>query len=211
MRVGLGEAGGKGVDEEVAVVAGVEIDLAADRRHAEGIAVAADAGDDTGDQMPGLRMVRLAEAQRIHRRDRPRAHGEDVAQDAADAGRRTLIGLDIGGVVVALHLEDHAVAVADIDDAGIFARSLDDPRPLVGSVRSHFFEDLYEQCSFHMAEKMPSSVKLGSRPIRSRMRWYSSGFSPCAAMSSGGDRNGRCRTFMGRPRAYGEACNCSLA
>src|SRR5690606_5678876 len=36
-----------------------------------------------------------------------------------------------------------------------------------------------------MAEKMPSSVKLGSRPIRSRMRWYSSGFSPCALMSSG--------------------------
>ncbi len=57
--------------------------------------------------------------------------------------------------------------------------------PVVGRVRSHFFEDLYEQCSFHIAEKMPSSVKLGSRPIRSRMRWYSSGFSPCAAMSSG--------------------------
>ena len=31
--------------------------------------------------------------------------------------------------------------------------------PVVGSVRSHFFEDLYEQCSFHIAEKMPSSVK----------------------------------------------------
>ena len=30
--------------------------------------------------------------------------------------------------------------------------------PVVGSVRSHFFEDLYEQCSFHIAEKMPSSV-----------------------------------------------------
>ena len=57
--------------------------------------------------------------------------------------------------------------------------------PVVGSVRSHFFEDLYEQCSFHIAEKMPSSVSVGSRPIRSRMRWYSSGFSPCAATSSG--------------------------
>ena len=84
----------------------MEIDLAADRRHAEGIAVAADAGDDAGDEMAGLRMVRRAEAQRVQRRDRPRAHGEDVAQDAADAGRRALIGLDEGGVVVALHLED---------------------------------------------------------------------------------------------------------
>ena len=32
---------------------------------------------------------------------------------------------------------------------------------LVGSVRRWIFEDLYEQCSFHMAEKMPSSVKVG--------------------------------------------------
>src|SRR5690606_40082109 len=37
----------------------------------------------------------------------------------------------------------------------------------------------------HMAEKMPSSVKLGSRPIRSRMRWYSSGLRPWAATISG--------------------------
>ena len=41
---------------------------------------------------------------------------------------------------------------------------------LVGSVRRWIFEDLYEQCSFHIAEKMPSSVKLGARPISSRMR-----------------------------------------
>ena len=36
---------------------------------------------------------------------------------------------------------------------------------LVGSVRRCRREDLYEQCSFHIAEKMPSSVKVGSRPI----------------------------------------------
>src|SRR5882724_10940605 len=46
-------------------------------------------------------------------------------------------------------------------------------------------EDLYEQCSFHIAEKIPSSVKLGSRPISLRMRSYSSGFSPWLATSSG--------------------------
>ena len=40
----------------------------------------------------------------------------------------------------------------------------------VGSVRRWIFEDLYEQCSFHMAEKMPSSVMLGVRPISLRMR-----------------------------------------
>src|SRR5215475_4261941 len=56
---------------------------------------------------------------------------------------------------------------------------------LVGSPRRWMREDLYEQCSFHIAEKMPSSVKLGSRPISFRMRSYSSGFSPWAATSSG--------------------------
>src|SRR5580692_4275195 len=56
---------------------------------------------------------------------------------------------------------------------------------LVGSVRRWIFEDLYEQCSFHIAEKMPSSVKLGLRPISFSRRAYSSGLRPCSAMSSG--------------------------
>src|SRR5918911_4366344 len=56
---------------------------------------------------------------------------------------------------------------------------------LVGSPRRWIRDDLYEQCSFHIAEKMPSSVKLGSRPISFRMRSYSSGLSPWAATSSG--------------------------
>src|SRR5919108_2139367 len=56
---------------------------------------------------------------------------------------------------------------------------------LVGSVRRWIFEDLYEQCSFHIAEKMPSSVKLGVRPISVLMRTYSSGLRPWAATSAG--------------------------
>src|SRR5215510_5143323 len=55
----------------------------------------------------------------------------------------------------------------------------------VGSVRRWIFDDLYEQCSFHIAEKMPSSVSEGSRPTSARMRWYSSGLRPCAATSAG--------------------------
>src|ERR671934_1842352 len=56
---------------------------------------------------------------------------------------------------------------------------------LVGSVRRWIFDDLYEQCSFHIAEKMPSSVKVGVRPISLRRRSYSSGLRPCAATSAG--------------------------
>ncbi len=125
--VGVGEADGHRVDEDVAVIAGVEAHLAADRRHAEGIAVAADAGDDAGDEMPRPGMLGRAEAQRIEAGDRPRAHGEDVAQNAADAGGRALVGLDVARVVVALHLEDHGLAVADVDHAGILAGALDHP------------------------------------------------------------------------------------
>src|SRR2546430_971861 len=55
---------------------------------------------------------------------------------------------------------------------------------LVGSVRRWTLEDLYEQCSFHMAEKMPSSVSEGSRPMSLRTRSYSSGLRPCAATSA---------------------------
>src|ERR1700721_1723022 len=56
---------------------------------------------------------------------------------------------------------------------------------LVGSVRRWVFEDLYEQCPFHIAEKRPSSVKLGLRPMSFSRRAYSSGLRPCSAISSG--------------------------
>src|SRR5258708_20267915 len=56
---------------------------------------------------------------------------------------------------------------------------------LVGRPRRCSRDDLYEQCSFHIAEKIPSSVKLGTRPISLRMRSYSSGFRPWLATSSG--------------------------
>ena len=93
----------------------MEVGLAADRRHADAVAVAADALDHAGDEVLHLRMVGPPEAQRVEVGDRPRAHREHVAQDAADAGRRALVGLDVARVVVALHLEDARLAVADVD------------------------------------------------------------------------------------------------
>ena len=120
-----GEADAHGVDEDVVVVALVEVGLAADRRHADAIAVAADAGDDAVDEVARLGVVGSAEAQRVEVGDRARAHGEHVAHDAADAGGRALVGLDVARVVVALHLEDDAVAVAEVDDAGVLAGALD--------------------------------------------------------------------------------------
>src|ERR1700690_4436655 len=73
-------------------------------------------------------MRRLAEAQRVHHCDRPRAHREDVAHDTADARRRALIGLYEARMVVRFHLEDAGIAVSDVYHAGILARSLQHPR-----------------------------------------------------------------------------------
>ena len=81
-------------------------------------------------------MIGCAEAQGIHVGDGARAHREDVAHDAADAGGGALIRLDIGRVVVALHFEYGGLSVADIDHAGILAGALDDLRAL----RGEFFE-----------------------------------------------------------------------
>src|SRR3954471_16200285 len=57
--------------------------------------------------------------------------------------------------------------------------------PDTGSCRSHTFDDLYEQCSLHITEKMPSSVKFGVRPRIAQARANSSALSPCSAASSG--------------------------
>ncbi len=124
------DAEGEDVDERVAVVATLEDAFAADGGDAEAVAVVRDAADDAGEDAPvaraGFRAIEPAEAERIHDGDGPRAHGEDVAQDAADAGGRALEGLDEAGVIVRFDLEGDDVAAADIDDAGVFARALDD-------------------------------------------------------------------------------------
>src|SRR5262245_45361610 len=75
-------------------------------------------------------MCGRAKRQCVQAGDRTRAHGEDIAQDTANPRRRPLIGLDVARVIVALHLEHAGKPVADVDDAGIFAGPLDDPRAL---------------------------------------------------------------------------------
>ena len=107
-------------------VARVEDELAADRRHADAVAVATDAAHDAVDEVPRPGVGRIAEPERVEHRDRPRAHREDVAQDAADAGRGALVRLDGARVVVRLDLERDREPVPDRDDAGVLARPGDD-------------------------------------------------------------------------------------
>ena len=152
--VRLRDAEAEDVHERIARVALVEADLAADRGNADAVAVAGDAGDDAGEGSPHERIVERAEPQRVQQRDRPRAHREDVANDAADAGRRALVRLDEGRMIVRFDLEDGSQAVADVDGAGVLARALQHPlarrrqrlemhaRALVAAVlRPHHRED----------------------------------------------------------------------
>ena len=126
----IGDAETEDVDKDVSVVARVEVRLAAHCRHANAIAVKADAAHHAVDELPRLRMLRRAEAQRVHDRNRTRSHRKNVAQDAADAGRRALERFDEARVVVALHLEDGGEPLANIDGAGVLARPVDHVRRL---------------------------------------------------------------------------------
>ena len=135
------EAEGEGVDERVAAVAGLELGFSAEVGHAEAVAVTGNAGDDALDDGVvllhelGLGAFAIAdgtEAQRVHDSEGTRAHGEDVAEDAAHTGGRALIGLDVAGVVVALDFEGAGPAVAHVDDAGVLAGTLDDAVALGG-------------------------------------------------------------------------------
>ena len=84
--------------------------------------------DTTPSAIQRLRgVVERPEAQRVHHGDGPGAHGEDVAQDAADAGGRALVRLDGRRVVVALDADGGGDAVADVDHAGVLAGTDEHP------------------------------------------------------------------------------------
>ncbi len=113
------DADGQSVDQRVALVDGVEDHFTADVRQPQGVSVSADTGHNAVDQTRGVRMVDRAEPQRIHDSDGTCAHRNDVADNAPDAGCRTLVGLNEGRVIVGFDLEGHGPAVPDIDDAGV--------------------------------------------------------------------------------------------
>src|SRR6266478_4022355 len=62
--------------------------------------------------------------------------------------------------------------------------------PVVGNVLSQTLDDLYEQCSLHIAEKMPSSVWFGVRPRIVTACSNSSLVNPCSAARAAVTRSG---------------------
>ena len=91
---GAGEADAHRVHERVVGVARLERDVAADVGDADAVPVEGDAAGDPGDRAMHRGIGGVAEEERVQNGGRARAHREDVAQDPADACRRTLEWLD---------------------------------------------------------------------------------------------------------------------
>ncbi len=125
--VGRQQSDAHRVHEHVVPIRLVEDSLAADGRHADRVAVRADAR-----HRPVEARVAGREAKAVEERDRPGSHSDDVAQDPAHPGRRSLERLHGGGVVVALDLEADGLAVAEVDHAGVLTGALQDAFPLGG-------------------------------------------------------------------------------
>src|SRR5207253_1550789 len=97
------------------------------RRNADAVAVAGDPRHHVLEEVAiplhhrivGLPIPDRTETKGVQARDGARAHGQDIADDAADSGRRALVRLDRRWVVVRLDLHGHADPVADVDDAGV--------------------------------------------------------------------------------------------
>ena len=128
--VGPDQAHAHRVDQRVAGVALVEVDLASDRRDAHAVPVAAHPGDHALEVVVALGP--RSESERVEQGDGARSHRDHVAEDAPHAGGRALVGLYEGGVIVGLDLEDGGQAVADVHRPRVLARPLQDARALGG-------------------------------------------------------------------------------
>ena len=121
------------------------------------------------------RLLDRTEAQRVEQGDRPRAHREDVADDAADAGRRALVRLDERRMVVRLDLEHRREAVADVDGAGVLAGPLQHARGLRSAASSGARASSCS-CSARTTSPRTARARSGSArgPSSSTIRAYSS-------------------------------------
>ena len=110
------------------------MDLATQVRNPEAVAVPADARHHALDEAPAPGVLHGGEAERVEHGDGARAHGEDVTQDAAHSGRRTLEGLDERRVIVTLDLESQREIAAEVHDARVLPWPLQHGRTRGGQV-----------------------------------------------------------------------------
>src|SRR5437773_2722647 len=118
------------IHERILRVAPGEINFAADSGNAEAISVKRNSTDNALEDPPVLLLVEWTEAQAVHCRDGPCAHGKDVAKDSSDSGGSSLEGLYKRRMVVRFDLECDSQPVTDIDNTGVLSRALQHRRSL---------------------------------------------------------------------------------
>ena len=168
----LDQADAHGVDQGVAGVAVREADLAADVGDAHAVAVTRDAGDDPFEQVAVARLRERAEAKRVEEGDGPRAHGEDVADDAPHPCGRTLVRLDGRWMVVRLDLHRDREAVSDVDDPGVLDSGPDEePRAVGGEDREQRLGVLVAAVLTPERAEHPEldGVRLAPQPVDDRL------------------------------------------
>jgi hypothetical protein len=85
----------------------------------------------------------LSKTQGVERSNGPGTHGKNIAVNAAHTGSSTLERFNSRGVVVRFNLEHHAIAIANVHQAGIFFTGFTSMRPPSrGRVFSHLMEFL---------------------------------------------------------------------
>ncbi len=142
----------------------VEDDLSPDGRHPDAVAIVRDSGDDLLEEVAVLLLVEGAEVERVHQGDRTGAHGEDVADDPADTGGGTVVGVHVAWVVVALHRDGESAGIAEPHDSGVITRPEQDLAPLRrqcpekgsgGSVTAVFAPEVFKAGSLDIGRVTP--------------------------------------------------------
>src|SRR5258707_117079 len=101
----LEDAQSENIHQRISDVPLFEDALTAHCGHDEAVAVMRNAGNHALQNTPVARNVERTKAQGIHHGNGAGSHGEDVAQDAADSGRRALKRLYKTRMVVRFDLE----------------------------------------------------------------------------------------------------------
>ena len=131
----LHDTHGQCVDQWVSLVDRVEDGFATNVGQAQAVAVTADSADYAVNHACRVRVVDLAKTQLVHDGNRAGTHGDDVANDTANTGGRTLVGLNVGRVVVRFDLERYSPAFTDVHNTSVFTHAYE-------QVLLHFVSDL---------------------------------------------------------------------
>ena len=108
------DSGRECIHQRILLVAVVKIDLAADSRNTEAVAVVANALDHAVNQPFGAVRAGIAKAKGIQLSNGAGTHGKNIAVDSAHSRRSTLVGLHSRWVVVRLNFKGTGQSVANV-------------------------------------------------------------------------------------------------